>query len=238
MPPFAAGAGQLLTRPAQVLQAIERYLRHYDRSPTVRDLCRETGIRSTSYVFYLLAGLELDGYITREPGVSRSIRLTRPRGVPIAGAIAAGSPLDLFDTGAPEILDFAQHTWYAGDGADAEYALRVQGDSMIEDGIFEGDYVLVRPAHNPPQGAMVIAVHLHSDTGERGAATVKRFQPDRHRNRVLLCPANAAHQPIEVPMKVWTREWAIHGTVTAIYRSYDQYIQARPQPSSARLRAS
>jgi SOS-response transcriptional repressor LexA len=94
MPPTAVGAGQPqplpLRRAAQVLRAIEAYLRRYDRPPTVRDLCRETGILSTSYVFYLLAVLELDGYLTRVPGVSRSICLTRrPRGVPILGTITA-----------------------------------------------------------------------------------------------------------------------------------------------------
>ena len=101
MLPDVVGVGQPLRRPAQVLRAIEMYLRHYDWPPTVRDICRATGITSTSYVFYLLAGLELDGYITRKPGVSRSIRLTRPPGVPIVGSLAAGMPLDLFDAGAP-----------------------------------------------------------------------------------------------------------------------------------------
>ena len=91
MPPTGAGTGHSLPhrRLAQVLHAIEEYLRRYDRPPTVRDLCRGTGILSTSYVFYLLAVLELDGYLTRVPGMSRSIRLTRPRGVPILGTITA-----------------------------------------------------------------------------------------------------------------------------------------------------
>src|SRR5215472_5952158 len=92
MPPTGVRAGQPwplpLRRAAHVLRAIEAYLRRYNRPPTVHDLCRETGISSTSYVFYLLAGLELDGYLTRAPGVSRSIRLTRrPGGVPIVGTI-------------------------------------------------------------------------------------------------------------------------------------------------------
>jgi repressor LexA len=71
----------------QVLRAIEAYLRRHDQPPTVRDLCRATGIASTSYVFYVLAGLELDGYITRDPGVNRSIRLNQASGVPLLGTI-------------------------------------------------------------------------------------------------------------------------------------------------------
>ena len=107
MPPTVTEGGQLLRRPAQVLLAIEAYLKRYDRPPTVRDLCRATGIASTSYVFYLLAELELDGYITRQPSVSRSIRMTPPAGVPIVDAIAAGMPQDRVDARAPETLDFA-----------------------------------------------------------------------------------------------------------------------------------
>jgi repressor LexA len=238
MPLNLAGDGQKLGRLAQVLRAIEAYLRRYDRSPTVRDLCHETGILSTSYVFYLLARLELDGYITREAGVSRSIRLTRPAGVPIVGTIAAGLPLDLFDTGEPETLDLAAHA-RAGDGAGAEYALRVRGDSMIEDGIFDGDYVLVRPARTAPEGAIVVAVHLASEGGEHGAATLKRLQLDRRHKCVLLCPANAALRAIEIPMKVWRREWAVQGTVMAIYRPYSQFGQfgpSRPRPYSTQPR--
>lgn len=108
MPPTGAGVGQPLRRPAQVLLAIEAYLRRYNQPPTVRDLCHATGIPSISYVFYLLADLELNGYITREPGVSQSIRLTRPRGVPSVDAIAAGMPQeDRCDTRAFETLDVA-----------------------------------------------------------------------------------------------------------------------------------
>jgi repressor LexA len=111
MLPTAAGAGQPLSPPlrrlAQVLRAIEAYLRRYDRPPSVRDLCRVTGIPSISYVFFLLAELELEGYITREPGMSRSIRLARPLGVPILGTIPVGMAQDLVDARAPETLDVA-----------------------------------------------------------------------------------------------------------------------------------
>lgn len=111
MPPTGARAGQpcskVLRRPAQVLLAIEAYLRRYNQPPTVRDLCRATGIASISYVFYLLADLELDGYITREPGVSQSIRLTRPRGMPSVESIAAGMSQNRCDTPALETLDVA-----------------------------------------------------------------------------------------------------------------------------------
>jgi repressor LexA len=77
-----------------VLYAIEAYLWRYEQPPTVRDLCKATGIHSVSYVYYLLAELELAGYITRQPDASRGIRLARSAGVPSVGmgAIATGTP--------------------------------------------------------------------------------------------------------------------------------------------------
>lgn len=81
----------------------------------------------------------------RERGVSRGIHLIRPSGVRILGTIAAGSPLDLFnDTGLPETLDLGAHAHIGGSAPDSQFALRVRGDSMIEEGILDGDYVLVQ----------------------------------------------------------------------------------------------
>jgi repressor LexA len=148
--------------------------------------------------------------------------LIRPSGVRILGTIAAGSPLDLFeDAGPPETLDLGAHAQTGDSAQDSQFALRVRGDSMIEDGILDGDYVLVQPGETAPEGAIVVAVHLVGGGSERGAATLKRIRMDRRRGRVLrvlLCPANAALQPIEVPVDEWRREWVVQGTVTAMYR--------------------
>ena len=79
--------------------------------------------------------------------MARGIHLTHAPGVPILGALATGEPLDLFDAGPPDMLDLATHVRWAdatGRASDAEFALRVRGNSMIEDGIFDGDYVIVR----------------------------------------------------------------------------------------------
>lgn len=234
-------------REAEVLYAIETYIARHDRPPTVREIAEDTGIRSLGHVAYLLKMLERHGHIIREHGVSRGIQLRRPvrrptqevLGVPILGTIAAGVPLDLFEQAEPpEVLDLAAHA-HVHDSADGgayghksvhtehgEFALRVRGNSMIEDGILDGDYVLVRPGNAASEGAVVVAVHLLGDgAGERGAATLKRlhFQTDeRHGRRcirqVLLCPANAALRPIKVSVEDWEREWQVQGTVTAIYR--------------------
>jgi repressor LexA len=210
--------GQLQT---QVLEAIEDYVREHDRPPTVRELCRASGIRSTSHMAYVLDALEEHGYITCEHGMARGIHLTHAPGVPIHGTIAAGEPLDLFDAGPPDMLDIATHVRRAdatGRASGAEFALRVRGNSMIEDGIFDGDYVIVRRGDAAPEGAIVVATHLAAPGSEHGAATVKRLRFDRRRKLVLLCPANATLRPREIPIKEWERDWKVQGTVTAIYR--------------------
>jgi repressor LexA len=243
--PEDASGHPLGRRQAQVLRAIEAYFRRHNRPPTVRDLCRETDIASPGHMAYLLNGLGRREYLVRERGVARGVRLTGPLGtpgMPILGAIAAGQPLDFFAAGEPETLDRGAHahTSYgsgernAGEAgaAGTEFALRVRGDSMIEDGIFDGDYVLVRPTSAAPEGTVVVAVHLTSAGSDRGAATLKRLQFDRRHKRVLLCPANAALLPIEVSMEVWTREWQIQGTVAAIYRPYGQSQPRSPHHAS------
>jgi repressor LexA len=157
-------------RQAAVLGAIEAYVRRHDRPPTVREIGHDARIASTGHVAHVLAALERRGYLTCEHGVARGIHLTRTPGVPILGTIAAGVPLDLFDAGLPELLDLAAHVRdgaaraRAGDGdaAGSEFALLVRGNSMIEDGILDGDYVLMQRAAAAPEGALVVAVHLTS----------------------------------------------------------------------------
>jgi repressor LexA len=189
--------------------------------------------------------LEKQGYLSREPHTSRSIRLTRAPGmtipgmtipgVPIRGLIAAGEPLDLFDDESPaDRLDLGVHLRSsdltredAADAQEQEFALQVRGDSMIEDRIFDGDYVLVRPGKEAHQGEIVVAVHITAN-GQRGAATIKRLYVERSRRRVRLQPANAAHPPIYVKADTWAREWEIQGIVTAVYRPFP----STPQPTA------
>ena len=88
---------------------------------------------------------------------------------------------------------------------------------MIDDHIFDGDYVLVRPADDAVNGAIVVALH-HDAITDAGAATVKRFYRELRYRRVRLQPANSVIEPILVPAAVWDHEWAIQGIVTAVYR--------------------
>lgn len=202
------------SRQAEVLREIEAAWRRDGRAPTIREIGAAVHISAPSHVEYVLRKLEEQGYITRDRG-ARGIRLAQTPGVPIVGRIAAGEPLDLFEEDRHEQLDLGTHVRAAGEG---EYALLVRGDSMIDDHIFDGDYVLVRPANDAINGAIVVALH-HDATTEAGAATVKRFYRELRYRRVRLQPANDAVEPILIPAAEWKRGWEIQGIVTAVYRS-------------------
>lgn len=201
----------------RILEAFEQRVRRDGCPPTVRELKRAAGVKSTSHVAHHLKMLEKQGLITNMPGVARGRQLCQPPGVAVWGTIAAGVPLTIYEPDKREILDLGEHL-REPDALRAEYALLVKGDSMIDDHIFDGDFVLVRPGKDAPNGAIVVAVHLLAG-GERGAATVKRFYRDRVRHVVRLVPANAAIHAMTIPATEWDREWTIQGTVTGVYRS-------------------
>jgi repressor LexA len=162
------------------------------------------------------------GY-ARNPGV-RGIFLAQPFGLPIRGTIAAGVPLDLFGDGEQELLEFgdlmsAPHGILAGWPSSLKdlYALRVQGQSMIEDGILDGDYVHIDPAKTVVNGTIAVALH-RAGNAEHGAATLKRvFFEDEE---VLLQPANPTFAPRRISSEEWDHEWEVQGRVVAVYRQY------------------
>ena len=195
---------------AKILDFIETYTRKQGRPPTNREIGKQVNIDSTGHVDYHLTVLEKKGYILRERKKSRGIRLAQqePIGLLMYGAIAAGQPLDIF-TDDRERLDLGTHT--------REYVLEVRGDSMIEDGINNGDYVLVYPTESANDGEIIVATRITSN-GANGAATLKRFY--RESDRIRLQPANATMDPIYISADEWDAEWAIQGRVTAVYRRY------------------
>jgi len=182
------------------------------RPPTVDEICAAIGIKSKSHVHYHLRALRDKGWIELEEHRARGIRLTHEPTVPVLGRIAAGVPIELFEEGAEE-LDLDEHL---RDEA-GQYALRVRGNSMIEQHIYDGDYVLVRPAPAAQNGEIVVAVQL-SGEGVKGAATVKRFFAEREHRRIRLQPANSTLEPMYIAAAKWAREWAVQGIVTGVYR--------------------
>ena len=122
------------------------------------------------------------------------------RGVPFRGRIAAGRPIDAIES--PEYLDLEGD--YTASGC---YALEVRGESMIEDGIYEGDMVIIKPNPSPLNGDIVVALL------EDGTATLKRFFKENGRFR--LQPANASMEPIYVDAR---EDLKIQGTVVGLFR--------------------
>jgi repressor LexA len=179
--------------------------------PTNREIGRALGMPSTGHVNHHLSMLEKKGWITRVPGKSRGIKIIkRPTGIPLRGAIAAGAPLDIY----PDIPLLQVESSFARD--EGVYALIVRGQSMIEDYICDGDYVVIKPLPTYHNGDIVVATHLQG--GVHGSATLKRLFQEKE--RVRLQPANAEMQPLLISKNEWDREWEVQGKVIAILRHY------------------
>lgn len=181
---------RLTERQQQVLDIIRRHLAKSGQSPTVREIAKELGVRSTCTAHKHLAALEKKGLITKSTYGYRSIELpgeysprqTRFVSVPLVGRIAAGQPLlasENIDGFIPVPSDMVQ-------GEDF-FALKVQGDSMKDAGIFHGDIIVARQQSTANNGDIVVA--LMEDE-----ATVKKFF--RENGHIRLQPENPAYAPI------------------------------------------
>ena len=188
-------------------QAVYEFIREKIRSrgygPTVREIGRQFGIHSPNGVVCHLKALEKKGLITREPNMSRAIQLAaepiEDRSLPLAGRIAAGVLHEAIEQN--ERVDFDEMF----DPADKDlFVLEVNGDSMIEDQIADGDFVVIRKQKTARKGQIVVAM---TDEGE---ATLKRWFPER--NRIRLEPANSAMKPIYV------RNARVLGVVVGVVR--------------------
>ncbi|HEX6818763.1 MAG TPA: transcriptional repressor LexA [Ktedonobacterales bacterium] len=214
---------ELSDRQLEIMLYIEDYIRDNRMPPTNREIGAHFEIKSTGHVDYHLRVLEERAYITREKKKSRSIKVLRPmrrQGLIIQGTIAAGQPLEIYAADQQEPLDLSDHMQAATaeDPHQREYVLLVRGQSMIEDHICDGDFVLIQRTPDAHDGDIIVAVKLTN--GELGAATLKRFY--RERSRIRLQPANATMAPIYVSAREWDEEWQIQGKVKAVYRRCDR----------------
>lgn len=205
----------LSPRQEQMLQFIRHCLEEWGRPPTVRDMVQELGFSTTSAVDYHLKKLQRAGLIRRQRRLARGIELVgdRPTGrlwpparIPIVGRIAAGQPIEAIGERDQETID-----WPPEMGAEGAFALRVKGESMIEDYIDDGDLVLVRPQPTAEDGDIVVALITGGPTGEP-EATLKRLY--REGDRIRLQPANADMPPIYIQ----PQELKIQGKAIAVMR--------------------
>jgi len=181
----------LTKRQKEIFDFIRRYAEKTGYPPTVREIGKAVGLHSSSTVHAHLANLEKIGLLRRDPTKPRAIELLFDRakrtimpgrGLPLIGQVAAGEPI----LAEENIEDYIEIPDVIG-GEDGDYVLRVRGESMKEAGIFEGDYVVVRPAEEASDGEIVVAL-----IGEE--ATVKRYF--RESDHIRLQPENAAMEPI------------------------------------------
>jgi repressor LexA len=197
----------LTERQLQVLRFIEEYRREHAIAPTLEEVGRHLKVHRVT-VFGHVEELIRKGYLEKAaPLASRSLRVVaasepeakRPT-LPLLGTIAAGSPLEAIEN--PEAIEVDD---LVPSGPDV-YVLKVKGDSMIEDGIHDGDWILVQRRSTARSGETVVAV---LDGGE---ATLKRFY--REGSRFRLEPANRALSPI------LTDRVEIRGVVIGLLRRY------------------
>lgn len=172
--------------------------------PTVREICRATGLKSTSSVHAHLKSLEEMGLITRDRGLNRAIHLAGEQTtvqVPVLGRVAAGNPILAVE----EVEGYLPYSPFKRAGDEEYFALNVKGESMKDAGILDGDIVIALKAQTALDGEIVVA--LIEDE-----ATVKRLF--RERDRVRLQPENPAFEPI------YSQNAQILGKVVAVYRFY------------------
>jgi repressor LexA len=211
--------GVLTDRQQEILDFISASIGERGYPPTLREIGLHFGIRSTNGVNDHLRALEKKGHLQREDLKSRALRpvsapAAQRRGgdahaadmveVPLVGRVAAGLPLL-----AVENVQDTVHIdrFFIGQTREV-FALRVKGDSMIEDGIHDGDYIFVRKQLHASRGDTVVAM-----IGDE--ATVKRYYPEG--DTIRFQPANAAMQPILVKKREF-KSVSLIGVVVGVYR--------------------
>lgn len=197
----------------EILSFIASSLRERGYPPSVREIGEAVGLTSSSTVHAHLAVLQREGYLRRDPTKPRAIEVRYdpssgaavPAGrvcqVPLVGDVAAGTGV-LASENVEELLPLPE--LFTGTGS--LFMLRVRGDSMVEAGIMDGDFVVVRQQPDAENGDIVVA----GIPGEE--ATVKRFT--RRRGRVVLVPANASLEPMEFRAD----EVTVYGRVVTVLR--------------------
>lgn len=203
----------LTERQKQILDFIDTQTRRQGFPPSVREICQAVGLTSPSTVHTHLSTLQRLGYLRRDPSKPRAIEVCLDpvsgaaiergaiRYIPLVGEVAAGTDV-LAHENVQESLPLPAD--FTGDGD--LFMLRVRGDSMIDAGIFDGDFVVVRSQPTAERGELVVA----GIPGEEG--TVKYFQRDN--DSVVLVPANSEFDAIRLP----ANEVEIFGRVVTILR--------------------
>ncbi|MGB4503785.1 MAG: transcriptional repressor LexA [Syntrophaceticus sp.] len=198
---------KLTSRQATILKYIQKVIDERGYPPSVREIGEAVGLKSSSTVHSHLVNLEKKGYIRRDPTKPRAIEVlgnkTSVIQVPVVGRVAAGKPVlavENIETTFPLPASFLNNT-------DDVFMLTTKGDSMINAGIYDGDYLVVNQQHTAEDGDIVVALLNGED------ATVKRFFKDK--DSIRLQPENESMKPI------LCKEVTILGKVIGVFRKLD-----------------
>ena len=197
---------KLSPKQAKVLDFIQAEIGRFGRPPTYRDIAKHCGYDAVGTVQDHVTALIKKGFLEKLPGVARGIQLafrTQSFEVPILGTVPAGHP-------AEAIGDTAGSLSVSGKIRGEVYALRVVGESMIDAGILDGDYVIVKKQTQANPGDIIVAMI-------DGEATVKYLE--RKNGHTRLMPANPRFSPIELNENA---ENVIHGKVISLQRYYEE----------------
>ena len=198
---------KLTKRQSEVLNFVKNFVKDYDYSPSCREIAEGVGLSSPATVHQHLQTLKSKGFLNCSTEATRGIELTskvmnlsKAIELPLVGLITAGEPIEAIE----ENETMAVPAYLVAD--ENAFVLKVKGQSMIEEGILDGDYVVVERNHSPINGDVVVALLNNA------YATLKKFY--RETNRIRLQPANATMKPI------YCRDVAIRGVVRAIIRKF------------------
>lgn len=206
--------GVLYRKEREVLEFLAQFQRQYGYSPTLGEVAEATGHKSKSTVHSFIKALVEKGYIQKVDGNTRVLKIIDERvayslmgsypsiALPLMGYIAAGMPLEPHTD--PNATFHVSASMISG--KKTAYVLQVKGDSMIEDGIFDGDYVVIEKTERALNGDIVVALV------DNALATLKRFYNEN--GKIVLRPANSEMEPI------YPSSLTIQGKAVGIIRKF------------------
>ena len=201
----------LTKRQKQIFDYIESFISKKGFSPTLDELRKHLRLKALSGVYQHVNALIEKGYIMRDENATRGLSIREPgkidsMDIPLVGTIAAGQPIEAIETRG-ETITIARDTYF---DPEQLYALRVAGDSMIEDGIFDGDVVVIKKQESADNGQTVVALI------DENEATLKKIY--REKNKYRLQPANQNLLPI------FRKEVEVQGVVVKIIRDFGKQL--------------
>lgn len=207
--------GVLYKKEREILEFLAQFQTQYGYSPTLLEIAKATGHKSISTIHTIIRSLVEKGYVQKVDGNTRVLKIIEEKAIsfikgsepaielPVMGYIAAGRPLEPHTD--PNASLFVSSSMISGKRT--AYVLQVKGNSMIEDGIFEGDYVVIEKTNEAMNGDIVVAIV------DDNLATLKKFYKEN--GRVVLRPANAEMDPI------YPNSLTIQGKAVGVIRKFN-----------------